>query len=82
MQQLLGALVAIVLGVGACALYYVAANWLLDKIFPFRDASPQAVRNQKISSVIRPWLFLAPAILVLGLYLVYPVFDSLRLSFL
>ncbi|MEQ8700124.1 MAG: sugar ABC transporter permease [Bauldia litoralis] len=81
MQQLLGALVAIVLGVGACALYYFAANTILDLIFPFRDASPRAVRNQKISSVVRPWLFLGPALLVLGVYLVYPVFDSIRLSF-
>ncbi|MCP4380924.1 MAG: sugar ABC transporter permease [Hyphomicrobiales bacterium] len=81
MQQLLGALVAIVLGVGACALYYFAANWILDLIFPFRDSGPRAVRNQKISSVIRPWLFLAPALLLLGVYLVYPVIESLRLSF-
>ena len=81
MQHLVGALVAIVLGVGACALYYFAANWLLDLILPFRDASPRAVRNQKIASVIRPWLFLGPALLILGVYLVYPVIDSLRLSF-
>jgi alpha-glucoside transport system permease protein len=70
-----------VAGVGACALYYFAANWLLDATLPFRDASPRAVRNQKIASVIRPWLFLGPALLVLGVYLVYPVIDSLRLSF-
>ncbi len=81
MQHLVGALVAIVLGVGACALYYFAANWLLDLILPFRDASPRAVRNQKIASVIRPWLFLGPALLILGVYLVYPVIDSFRLSF-
>ena len=81
MQQLFGALIAIVLGVGACAFYYVAANFLLDRIFPFRDSGPRAVRNQKIASVIRPWLFLFPALLVLGVYLVYPVIESVRLSF-
>ncbi len=81
MQHLISALIAIVAGVGACALYYFAANALLDIILPFRDASPRAVRNQKLASVIRPWLFLGPALLVLGLYLVYPVIDSLRLSF-
>jgi alpha-glucoside transport system permease protein len=80
-QQLLGAMIAIVAGVGACALYYYGANTLLDLIFPFRGGGPRAVRNQKIASVIRPWLFLAPALLVLAVYLVYPVFDSLRLSF-
>ncbi|MGH6925016.1 MAG: carbohydrate ABC transporter permease [Propylenella sp.] len=81
MQHLLGALLAIVLGVGACALYYFAANWLLDLILPFRDASPRAVRNQKTASVIRPWLFLGPALIVLAVYLVYPLVDSFRLSF-
>ncbi|RYH09844.1 sugar ABC transporter permease [Tropicimonas sp. IMCC6043] len=30
--------------------------------------------------MIRPWLFLLPAILALGLYLTYPVFETLRLS--
>jgi alpha-glucoside transport system permease protein len=81
MQHLVSALVAIVAGVGACALYYYAANTLLDLILPFRDATPRAVRNQKIASVIRPWLFLGPALLVLAVYLVYPVIDSVRLSF-
>ena len=80
-QQLFSALLAIVLGVGACAIYYYAANSILDLIFPFRGGGPAAVRNQKIASAVRPWLFLLPAILVLGLYLVYPVIDSLRLSF-
>ncbi|WP_421726605.1 carbohydrate ABC transporter permease [Bauldia sp.] len=81
MQQLFTALVAIVVGVGACVLYYFAANWILDLVLPFRDSSPRAVRNQKIASVIRPWLFLFPALFVLGLYLVYPVIESVRLSF-
>ncbi len=31
-------------------------------------------------ALIRPWLFLGPALLVLGLYLVYPVFASLWLQ--
>jgi len=30
--------------------------------------------------MIRPWLFLFPALLALGLYLAYPVFETLRLS--
>lgn len=81
MNQLLGAFVAIVAGVGACALYYYGANLVLDLIFPFRDSGPRAVRNQRISSRIRPWLFLGPAVLILAIYLVYPVIDSVRLSF-
>ncbi len=30
--------------------------------------------------MVRPWLFLFPAIFALGLYLAYPVFETLRLS--
>ena len=79
-RQLFGAFIAIVVGVGACALYYYAANMLLDLALPFRKGA-QAVRNQKVASLIRPWLFLLPAILILGIYLVYPAIESLWLSF-
>jgi alpha-glucoside transport system permease protein len=30
--------------------------------------------------MVRPWLFLFPALIALGLYLAYPVFETLRLS--
>jgi alpha-glucoside transport system permease protein len=30
---------------------------------------------------VRPWLFIAPALLLLGTYLVYPLFETFRLSF-
>jgi alpha-glucoside transport system permease protein len=79
-QQLFGAFIAIVVGVGACALYYFASNKILDLALPFRKG-PQAVRNQKLASVIRPWLFLGPALLILGIYLLYPLIATLRLSF-
>ena len=81
MQQLFSALVTVVIGVGAAALYFYGANKILDLILPPRGRALEAARNQKIAATIRPWLFLGPAILFLGLYLVYPVIDSLRLSF-
>jgi alpha-glucoside transport system permease protein len=37
-------------------------------------------KNIRRAASIRPWLFLGPALFFLGLYLVYPVFDSLFLS--
>lgn len=81
-QQLLSALVTIAIGVAGSILYFVGSNWLLDRIFPFRDgAAPNAVRNHRITTAVRPWLFLAPAIVALSVYLVYPVFETLRLSF-
>ncbi len=81
MEQLFYALITMALGVAGCAGYFYGTNWLLDAIFPFKQGDgPVAVRNQRITSVIRPWLFLGPAMLALGVYLVYPVVDSFRLS--
>jgi len=81
MLQLLQSLLVVVIGVGGCAAYFYGANVALDKIYP-GTATPAAVAasNLRRASMIRPWLFLGPAIALLGLYLVYPVFDSIRLS--
>lgn len=81
MGHLFSAAVTVVLGAGLAAAYFYAANKILDLIWPPRGPALQAAHNQKISATIRPWLFLGPALLFLGLYLVYPVIDSLRLSF-
>jgi alpha-glucoside transport system permease protein len=52
---------------------------VLDKvIFPARG--PQASRNITRANAVRPWLFLMPAVLALGLYLAYPVFATAWLS--
>ena len=37
-------------------------------------------RNINRANMIRPWLFLFPALFALGLYLAYPVVETLRLS--
>jgi len=39
-----------------------------------------AGRNITRANMIRPWLFLFPALAALGIYLAYPVFETLRLS--
>ena len=39
-----------------------------------------AGRNINRANMVRPWLFLLPAMLALGLYLAYPVVETLRLS--
>jgi alpha-glucoside transport system permease protein len=80
MGQLLSALFTVVVGVAAAVLYFYLANRILDLILPPRGSAATAARNQKIAAAIRPWLFLGPAIFFLGLYLVYPVIDSIRLS--
>lgn len=79
MHPALQGLITIILGVGGCLGYFYLANQLLDKvIFPPRP--DDAGRNINRANMVRPWLFLFPAIAALGLYLAYPVFETLRLS--
>jgi alpha-glucoside transport system permease protein len=79
MNPALQGLVTIVVGVGGCLGYFWLSNQLLDKvIFPPQAHDPG--RNINRANMVRPWLFLFPAMLALGLYLAYPVFETLRLS--
>ena len=59
-------------------LVLVALYMLLDRGFP--KTARSAGENINRAHAIRPWLFLAPALIALGLYLAYPVFETLRLS--
>ncbi|KQS65116.1 alpha-glucoside ABC transporter permease [Rhizobium sp. Leaf371] len=82
MQQLLMAVVTMVAGVLACAAYFYGTNFLLDLIFPSKGRSgAKASRNLRISNAIRPWLFLFPALFAMTIYLIYPVIESVWLSF-
>ncbi len=82
-SQMLYAAFTVIVGVGGCFGYFYGSNWLLDRIFPAEAAGiGHQNRNLKIQSAVRPWLFLAPALILLGVYLVYPVIETLRLSFL
>ena len=59
--------------------YFYFSNRFLDKVlFPARGAN--AGRNITRANMIRPWLFLAPALIALLVYLAYPVLETLRLS--
>jgi len=73
------AVLTIVIGVGGCIGYFYFSNQFIDKVvFPARG--PNTARNITRANIVRPWLFLFPAIVALGLYLAYPVFETLRLS--
>ena len=75
MNPALQGLVTIVIGVGGCLAYFWASNQILDRvIFPARG--PNIGRNINRANAVRPWLFLAPAIAAMGIYLVYPVIGS------
>ncbi len=79
MEQAILALLTIVIGVGGCVGYFWLSNIVLDKvIFPAKGAA--ASRNITRANAVRPWLFLLPAVLALGLYLAYPVFATFWLS--
>jgi alpha-glucoside transport system permease protein len=79
MHPALQGLITIVVGVGGCLAYFYFANLALDRyIFPPRI--DDAGRNINRANMVRPWLFLFPALFALGLYLAYPVFETLRLS--
>ncbi|CTQ50674.1 carbohydrate ABC transporter permease [Jannaschia donghaensis] len=65
-------LITIILGVGGCIGYFWSSNFVLDR-FIFPPRGPNAGRNINRANAIRPWLFLGPAVIALGLYLAYPV---------
>lgn len=79
MSPALQGLLTIIVGVGGCIGYFYFSNQFLDKVL-FPPRGQNAGRNINRANAIRPWLFLAPALLALGLYLAYPVFETLRLS--
>ena len=79
MNPALQGLLTIVIGVGGCVGYFYFSNQLLDKVI-FPPKGRDIGRNINRANMVRPWLFLFPAILALGLYLAYPVVETLRLS--
>uniref|UniRef100_UPI0040485F49 carbohydrate ABC transporter permease n=1 Tax=Yoonia sp. TaxID=2212373 RepID=UPI0040485F49 len=79
MQPALLDLFTIIVGVGGCIGYFYFSNLFLDKVlFPAKGVN--AGRNINRANMIRPWLFLAPALAALSLYLAYPVFATLWYS--
>ena len=79
MQQLFMASATIFIGVFGCITYFFASNLVLDRIYP--ASGPNAGSNITRAMAIRPWLFMLPALLLLSLYLIYPVFATIINSF-
>ena len=78
MEQVLFALGTILIGVAGCIAYFYFSNLVLDLILPSKGTN--AGRNINLTLTIRPWLFMGPAILLLSIYLVYPVINSVWLA--
>ena len=67
---LLEPLTAIAIGVGVAVAYFVGANKLLD------------LTSERFSERVRPWVFVAPALLFLFAFLVVPALRTIYISFL
>jgi alpha-glucoside transport system permease protein len=80
MEQVGQALITIIIGVGGCAFWYWASNTVLDSIYPPRGTNAGANINK--ANLIRPWLFVGPAVVILAAYLIYPVFNTFVRSFM
>ena len=80
MDQFFSAASTIIIGVGGCLLYFFVSNIVLDRIFPAKGANISANINR--ANAIRPWLFLLPALILLTIYLIYPLVWSIYLSFM
>ncbi|MCW5695646.1 MAG: sugar ABC transporter permease [Bauldia sp.] len=82
LQQILYAGLMVAIAIAIFIGYFWGANWLLDRMLVTAPAMGQAAstRRDRLRTRIRPWLFIAPALIFLTVYLVYPVFETLRLS--
>lgn len=79
MSPALQGLLTILIGVSGCIGYFYFSNQFLDKVL-FPATGKNAGRNINRANMVRPWLFLLPTMIALGLYLVYPVFATLWYS--
>ena len=73
----------IVLGVGALVAYFWGTNWALDKVLadPIGPNGDPIASKENQREAVRPWLFVAPAIILLFVYLVFPAIQTFYLSF-
>lgn len=83
LTQISQAALAVLLAIGGSVLFFVGFNWLIDRLLSADGLPPdQQIRRDRLREGIRPWIFVGPALLFLFVFLIYPVFSSLYLSFL
>jgi alpha-glucoside transport system permease protein len=66
--RLITAAFALIVGVGGVWFLFTTGNAVIE-------ASPSRLRRH-----LRPWLFILPAVIFLGVYLVFPLIETVRLS--
>lgn len=69
LSKVIQALIAIVLGVGGIWALFYAGNGIVEAL------------PAKASAFLRPYLFVLPAVVVVGLYLIYPTIGTVWTSF-
>lgn len=69
MTELITGLVAIVIGVGGVMALFWALNAAVERL------------PEKYEHTIKPYVFIGPAIAIVGLFLVFPAVDTMRRSF-
>lgn len=70
-MKLVTALLAIVIGVGGIVIFFWVLNTLVERLLP-----------ERMREKARPWVFIGPAVVIVGLYLLFPAVDTLRRSFM
>jgi len=70
MKDLLTALQAVVAGIAITALVY----WLMNKVIHLLP--------EKIKKKVEPFVFIGPVLLLIGIFIVFPTLQSIRLSFM
>jgi|TARA_B110000444_G_scaffold46039_1_gene41986 alpha-glucoside transport system permease protein len=70
----------IFLSVGISFLYFWITNWLNMSFARYREKDSEG-RQSTIIEAIQPWIFVGPAIVLLSLFLLFPAFSTLNLSF-
>ncbi|MGD9739182.1 MAG: carbohydrate ABC transporter permease [Bauldia sp.] len=81
-QQGLYAVTTVAIAIAGFVLYFWGANFILDRSLATNGSMPHETigRRDRLRSRIRPWIFVAPALLFVAVYLIYPVFETARLS--
>ena len=71
---------SVVIAVGISSLYFWITNWLNSGLA--RAHIKESIgRQSAIVEAIQPWIFVGPAIVLLSLFLLFPAFSTLNLSF-
>lgn len=83
MDRILYALTSIAAGVGALLAYFYGINFVLDRVLADKVGPDGAiiVSRANLRERLRPWLFVGPALLLVGLFLIYPAVQTVIWSF-